>query len=399
MPRQTLQRSAWTVLVLNVLYTIADALCGVFVGVYFYVNSLDFNVVCIHYLVLYLVTPVVFILAGWYSQRHDRLHVFQLGLLLHAVYYGLLLYLGEASARHPVELGFFLGITWGIFWAGNNVFGFDVTAPEERDYFFGWISAATGAARLFAPLLSGAILYWISAPRRGYQVIFALAVLVYLAAIAFSVRVPSDSTPRPFKLWRALFPGRDQRDWRWMMLAATMLSGTFHLLYVVLGVLMYLKTVNEASVGAYAALQAFASILTSYFAGRMVTPRTRPATMRIGVVLLLVAGLIILFQMNLATLILFGFLQAFALPLFVIPHSSLKFDVIERCLDAPHERIEYISAWEIPLAVGRGAAMLLVMGLAYWWGDLGLRIALFVLCANHLAAYAFVCQVSGFRDR
>ncbi len=42
-----LAKHARVVLILNVLYNIADALCSVFVGVYFYIHSLRFEVVCI----------------------------------------------------------------------------------------------------------------------------------------------------------------------------------------------------------------------------------------------------------------------------------------------------------------------------------------------------------------
>ena len=54
---------AWLIIAMNALYSIADALCSVFVSVYLYVHSLDINVVFTHYLLIYMVTPVVFILS------------------------------------------------------------------------------------------------------------------------------------------------------------------------------------------------------------------------------------------------------------------------------------------------------------------------------------------------
>ena len=378
---------AWVVLALNALYNIADAMCSVFVGVYFYVNSRDFDTVCYHYLALYTVTPFVFVLAGWYSQARDRLHVFRLGLLLHAIYYAVLLVMRERSAEYPVVLGSLLGITWGLFWAGNNVFSFDVTTKEERDYYFGWLSAVTGAARMVAPLLSGVIIYFTPGVHLGYQVVFALAALFYLAAIVLSVRIPPDSTPRPFRLRRALFPGRDQWEWRRIMFASASLVGSINILSFLLGLIMYMQTSSEMNVGGYAAFQALTGILVSYAIGRYVVPATRNRSMFWSAVLILAAGILVTLQLNITTLILFGMLHAIAAPLFGVPHSSLRFDVIDRSAENPAQRIEYLCAWEVPLAMGRTAMMILLILLVQWEAQVGLKIALFVMCAMRVVTY------------
>ena len=108
-----LHPQAWLVIALYALYATAESLCSVFVGVYFYVNSLDFSVVCRHYLALHLVTPFVFTLAGWHAKTRDHTRVYRAGLALHAVYHAMLLSLREDSARHPVALGVLLGVTRG----------------------------------------------------------------------------------------------------------------------------------------------------------------------------------------------------------------------------------------------------------------------------------------------
>jgi len=286
------------VLVLNALYVAADALCSIFVGVYLWINSLELHVVCLHYLALYAVTPVVFILAGWYSQARDRLHVYRLGLFLHAVYYGTILYLREDAARLAPLLGGLLGVTWGLFWAGNNVFNYDVSGKGRREYYFGWLSAVSGAAQLFAPMLAGFFIEFMPNGRAGYHTLFALAALLYLTAMALSLRMPPDKTPRPYHIRRALFPGKDQRDWRMVMLAAFTLAGAFSLFNVLLGIVMFIETGKEANVGLFASAQAMVGILIAYTVGRMVTPRTRRRAMLFSTCCLLAAGTIILWRFN-----------------------------------------------------------------------------------------------------
>ena len=397
MTSKRLDFHAWVVLSLNALYTIANALCSIFVGVYFWKNSLDFTVVCYHYLALFLVTPVVFLLAGWYSQARDRVHVFRLGLALHAVFYACLLYLGEDSPRYAPHLGALLGVTWGFFWAGNNTFNFDVAKPENRDYYFGWLGAINGAARLAAPMAGGLLIGLAPDAEHGYQLIFFLAVLIYGAGIVLSAWVPADSTRRPFRLKRALFPGRDQHDWQWVMLAAVTLAGSFNIFHFLLALVMYMQTSNEVTVGGFAAFQALAAIVTSYLLGRLIVPRQRRTAMLWGVILLVTAGVLISAKLTVFTLVVFGFLRSVAQPLFSIPHWGVRFESIDRCAEDPSQRIEYLSAWEVPLAIGRVLMIGLLAILYETLGDTGMRIALFLLCANRILTYLCLIQISSLR--
>lgn len=399
MTTRRLSPEARTVLILNALYVGADALCSVFVGVYLWINSLDLHVVCLHYLALYAVTPVVFLLAGWYSQARDRLHVYRLGLFMHAVYYGSILWLREDSPQYAVFLGALLGVTWGLFWAGNNVFNYDVTRSGNREYYFGWLSAVNGAAQLLAPVVAGLLVQYLPENRLGYHVIFGLAALMYLAAIAFSVRVPHDNVPRPYHLRRALFPGKDQRDWRLVMMASFTLAGAYSLFTFLLGVFMFIETGREANVGLFSSFQALASITVAYLIGRAITPRTRKPAMLTSVLFLLAAGLLVLTEFNLYTLILFGFLRSLAGPLFEIPHSSIRYAVIDRCVDDPSQRIEYIAAWEVPLALGRITMLGLLIGLYAMIGAPAVRIVLFLLCVNRALSFLLIARTSVMRTQ
>ena len=398
MKKRKLDKGAGVVLLLNALYNIGDSLCSVFVAVYFYLISQDFMTVCYHYLALYIVTPIVFLFAGWYSQARDRVHVFRLGLVLHAVYYATLLWLREDSPHYAVPLGALLGVTWGFFWAGNNTFNFDVTTSERREYYFGLLSVVVGLARLGAPLLSALIIHFAPTHRLGYHVIFFVAVVVYIVALVASLWVPHDRKRRPFRIKRALFPGRDQWDWRFIMLAAATLAGSFSIFQFLLGLVMFMQTGSELSVGGFAALQALAAIGVSYIAGRVIVPANRRKAMLLAVCVLVAAGALISLKLTVLTLVLFGFMRSAAQPLFSIPHWSVRLDVIANDAEEPAQRIEYMCAWEVPLAIGRIVMMSLIILLATLFEELGLRIALFLLCANRILTYFFLSRISLLRD-
>jgi YQGE family putative transporter len=387
----SLHPKAGLVLSLNALYNVAEALCSVFVGVYFYVNSLDFRVVCLHYVALYAVTPVVFLLAGWYAKTRDRVHVFRIGLVLHAVYYGALLWLQEDSANHAVALGALLGVTWGFFWAGNNTFTFDYSTLERRDYFLGMLSTVSAVARLAGPLIAGLVIGLAPQAETGYRAVFTLALLLYLAAIAASMRIPHDGVRRPFHPRPAFFP--PSGDWRLVMAASATLAGSFHILQFVLAMILFLRTGSEISVGGFASAQGLIGVVAAWFVGRTVTVRTRKPFMFAGTLVMAAAGCLIAWRLDLVTLVLFGFLRSVSEPLFGIPHTGIRFDVMSRTA-APGDRIEYLAAWELPLAAGRLFTMALVVFLYTFFGETGLRITIAIVSLYRVATYLLLRRVS-----
>jgi YQGE family putative transporter len=390
---------AWAVLLLYALFGAADSLCSIFVSVYLWINSLDFELVCRHYLTLYAVTPFVFILAGWYSAARDRLHMYRLGLALHVVYYATLLTLRERSPEYAAHLGALLGITWGVFYAGVNTLDFDVTRSGRREYYFGLVTSLDGAARLVAPIIGGLIIVQTPGTRLGYHLVFVLAIALYVTGFAVSFLLPKDNVRRPFRIWRALFPPRDQRDWRLLMIVSMTLAGSLNILTFLLALLMFMQTGSELSVGEFASFQALTSVLAAYLLGRAIVPGTRRAYMRWGVTLLVAGGTLVALRLDFTTLVLFGFLRGLSGPMFGIPHSGLRLDVISKTVEEPSQRIEYLSAWEVPLAVGRVIMMTTLMALTHWFGesDLGLRIAVFLMCAVRIATYFVVTQTSALR--
>ncbi len=396
MTAKRLHPQARVALTLHGLCTAASALCEIFVSVYFWRIRQDFSVVCWHYFAVFAVTPVIFLASGWLAQRWDRLYPYRAGLLLYATYYLTLLMLRERSSDYAVHLGALLGVTWGFYWSGVNVFDFDVTEHGNRERYFGFMQALSGIVRFAAPLVGGALIATASDNLTGYYLVFTVAIICYVSAFVLSFWMPRDVQRRPYRLRRALFPGKDQRDWRLIMAAAFTIAGTFNIFTFLLGLLMYMKSENELNVGALASIQAIAAIVTSIIVGRTMTPRSRLKYMRWGVVMLLAAGTLMFTELTLFTLLIFGLLRSTAAPLFGIAHFSLRMDAIANTAEQPHQRIEYIGAWEVPLALGRVIVMLLLIGLAdrFTEGELGIRIALFMLCSLRILTYALLAKTS-----
>jgi YQGE family putative transporter len=163
---------------------------------------------------------------------------------------------------------------------------------------------------------------------------------------------------------------------------------------------MYQHTADELSVGGYVSFQALISVITAYVVGRVVTPRTRRSFMWWGVATLVTAGALMAFQVTVTTLLLFGLLRSVSGPLFGVPYGGLRYDIIANCADDPAQRIEYLAAWEVPLAIGRVLMMLLMMFIYTHLGanDFALRVILFLVCAIRVLTYQFSTRTATLRD-
>jgi YQGE family putative transporter len=227
-----------------------------------------------------------------------------------------------------------------------------------------------------------------------------MIVVLYLISGGLSFLLPSDSEPQPFRLKRALFAGKGLRDWRYVMLASASLAGSYHIFAILLGLLMYMETLDEAVVGGYASYQAVVVIIVSYLAGRIMTPETRKRYLFIGAASLALSGFLFCLPISAGSLVAFGFMRSLSLSLFSIAHFSLRMDIISDSVLDNGERIEFLTAWEIPLAFGRITMLgcLLILSNVLSENGLGIRISLFFLCAIRLVTYWLLSQTSQIRE-
>lgn len=399
MSAAALHPQARLTLALMALYTTAEALCGVFLSVFLLSSAQDMGPVLIHYIALYASAPVFFLVAGRIARSRDRTWVYRIGLGLLAAYYGALLALGTRAPDYAGALGLFYGFCTAFFWAGANTMTFEVTRDGVRERYLGILSAVNGTAQMIAPLAGAALIALAPEKGIGYQWVFACAAAIYLACFFLSFRLTPDGSRGTFRIMPVLFPGAERRDWR-LVLLATITDGGGHIMFaLVLGLLVFVETGSEVSVGGYASVQALAYVATSALAARWVTKARRRAALTFGVVLLIGSGLLLLPEITLGALIAFGILRSIAEPIYGIAQTGLRFDVIAKSMEDSSQRIEYVCAWEAPLGVGR--VIVLSALLAAYWGMDGnpavLRVILFGLCCSRFVSYLLLLRTDEIR--
>ena len=386
-------------LAINALFWAADGLCAIFVNIYLWRVQREFPVLLRYNLSCWLTIPAFILLAGWLSQARDRTWALRIGLALHALFYMSLLWLRESAVAHVIPLGVVLGVAMGFYYAGLHTLTFDVTAQGERDYYVGLSSFTSGITGAVAPFAAGAVI-GLATGLRGYVMVFALAVVLYVLAFAMSLRLPPDREPRPFRLRAALLPPREHKDWRLVMALWAVFGGRFGIFMFIVGLLMYMASGSEMVVGGYSLVTGAIRIFGSLVVGRAVTPARRLPFMLLGALSATAAGLIMLGPINLPVVWAFGIMLAVSTPLFSIPSSAIQLDVIGRTAAEPSQRVEYVCAREVPLVIGR------VMYLGVLWSLydlltknlLGLRIAVCLTAATALLGYLLMSRISFVRE-
>lgn len=347
-----MSRQAWLLAAITGLYVGATALSNTFVNAYLWKLKRDFATLGWFNLAQYVAMGLVFLAAGYLTNRWDRVWALRLGMLAHAAFYLAVLQLGRQAPAYAVPLGLLMGVGMGFFWFGYNVILFDVTDRADRDRFNGANGFIMSAMGMVAPLVGG----WLIGREAltGYRWVFGLSLLIFALATVLSGFLRPRADADGFRLlpaWRASWSRRT----RWhAVMVAMLLEGLREGVFAFLvGVLVIVATGSEWQLGLYATLSSLVSLASYGLVGRTLQPQQRRAAAFVGSLLATAAVLPLFADVTFLTLMVLGVGTAVAYPLFIIPVTSTAFDVIGANPHAVRDRTEYVVMRELALNVGR----------------------------------------------
>src|SRR5699024_7953275 len=95
------------------------------------------------------------------------------------------LFLGNYASDLILLLGSLLGIGFGFYWLAFNVLTFEITEPETRDFFNGFLGLLSSLAGMVGPFAAGLIITSME-EFTGYKTIFALSLGFFSLAVLLS---------------------------------------------------------------------------------------------------------------------------------------------------------------------------------------------------------------------
>ncbi|MFD1781283.1 MFS transporter [Fredinandcohnia salidurans] len=382
-----IHRDLILLLVIGGLYALSIALSNTFVNVYLWKQSGDFKDLGLYNLAVVVLQPLTFILAGRWAKKIDRVIVLRLGVSFLAIFYITVLWIGENASQYLLLLGGLLGIGYGFYWLAFNVLTFEITEPETRDFFNGFLGLLGSFAGMIGPIAAGIIISSMKS-FTGYTVIFGISLGLFTGAVVLSFFLKRRSAEGDFVFRRILAERKNNSNWKNILHAhffQGIREGTF---VFVISVFVFVATGSELALGKFGLINSAVSFLFYFLATRLIKKKMRKKAILLGGLMIYLAIFAILFDVTYARLIIYGVIIGIAYPILLVPYNSLTYDVIGKGWNAKEMRIEYVVVREIFLNCGRILSIILfLLAVTFFDEKQSIPILLAIVGAGHILLY------------
>ena len=380
-------------LLIGGLYSLSIALSNTFVNIYLWKQSGEFIDLGIYNLTVVIFQPLTFILAGRLAKKVDRVIVLRFGVIFLALFYISVLAFGESAEDYLVVLGALLGIGYGFYWLAFNVLTFEITEPETRDFFNGFLGTLTSAGGMIGPILAGFIISRF-ASFKGYTIVFGISLFLFFLAVIMSFFLKRRPASGRYLFLRILEERKHNHNWRSITNAhffQGLREGTF---IFIISVFVFISTGSEFAIGTFGLINSGIAFVGYYVASRVIKKHLRKRAILLGGILLYLAIFLIVFDVTYTKLLLYAGIIAIAYPILLVPYISMTYDVIGTGWNAAEMRIEYIVVREIFLNLGRIVSVLaFIVAVTFFNQEESIPILLLILGAGHTLIYLFVRKV------
>ncbi|MBO0959489.1 MFS transporter [Neobacillus sp. MM2021_6] len=380
-------------LIIGGLYSLSVALSNTFVNIYLWKQTGKYSDIALYNLSIVVLQPLTFILAGRWAKKIDRVIVLRIGVIFLAIFYLAVLISGAKASAYLLLLGSLLGIGYGFYWLAYNVLTFEITEPETRDFFNGFLGILTSGGGMIGPLAAGIIITRFE-KFTGYTFVFGLSLALFALAIFLSFSLKRRPASGKYCFKRIIAERKRNENWRLITNAhffQGLREGTF---LFVISVFVYISTGSEMALGTFGLINSGISFVAYYFASRMIKKEYRKKAILIGGIILYAAVLLIVWDINFVKLLIYAAMIAVAYPLLLVPYHSTTYDVIGRGWKATEMRIEYIVVREIFLNFGRIVSILAFLASVTWFNEAkSIPILLLFIGAGHSIIYFFIKRV------
>jgi len=337
-------------------YTAANLLAGMFLSLFLWRSSHDLTPIAVYSGLSALMIPVAFIANGVLWRGIGAGASIRLGLGGNGIVYLLVLLLGSQAPQWVAALGLLKGLAEGFYWSGFHLVSYDTTCDRDRDRYFGVQATASWLLTAALPPAAGAIIVAGSGtgggPYRGYELVFALAAVLLMAAMVLAGRLPSAARERLSVRRVATLMARNP-DWHWVTRARLADGFTGSLMGLVLTVLTYLVLKNEQQVGNFNGLMGILGVGISFGLATFMKPRHRTLCALVGGTMLVLSTLLLPLYLTGWALLAFGLLRAVGGPLHGNALAPVALQVIDRDPAPRAMRYDYIVHQELCLGIGR----------------------------------------------
>jgi MFS transporter, YQGE family, putative transporter len=387
-------RDLFLLLFVGGLFTLSTALSNTFVNIFLWKQSGELKDIAFYNLSIVVMQPVAFYLAGWFAKRIDRVIVLRIGVVILALFYIGVLFMGSLASHYLFALGAMLGFGLGFYWLAFNVLTLEVTEPETRDFFNGYLGVLNSLSGMIGPLSAGFIITRMD-KHLGYETIFSISMVLFLVAVVISFFLKRRKADGHFGLKEVFQERRENKAWFQLLNAhffQGLREGTFVFLIVIW---VYTTSKSEFALGTFGFVQSLVSFIGYYIVSHYLKPWHRKKGIFAGGLLLFLSPFMLLVPVSFTLLIIYGISVSIAYPLLLVPYVSLTYDIIGKCRGIYEKRIEYIVVREFFLNAGRIFSILIfLLVINVLSEEKGIPLLLPILGAGHFLIYFCLRNIS-----
>src|SRR5690625_572810 len=355
-----IQRDLLMLLIIGGLYSLGIFLSNTFVNVYLWKQSGEYHTIAIYNLGIYIAQPLTFILAGKLAKKIDRIIVLRLGVIFLSLFFLSVLLIGEKVGTYNFMLGCLLGIGYGFYWLAFNVLTFEITEPDTRDFFNGFLGVLQSLGGMIGPLLAGIVIAKMS-KNSGYTAIFTASFILFICAVIFSFFLKRRQAEGKFEFIKVIKEGRYNKNWQRILNAHVFQGLREGIFLFVITIWVYLITKSEFALGIFNFVLSGISVIFYFISIKFIKYNLRKKAIFFGGIVLYLAIYIIVFEMTYIHLLIYAVVIGIAHPIINVPYVSMTYDVIGRARFAKELRVEYIVVRELFVNIGRITSILIFL--------------------------------------
>lgn len=386
------ERDLLLLLTIGGLYALGIFLSNTFVNVYLWRQTNDYMTIATYNLAIFTFQALTFILAGKLAKKIDRVIVLRLGVLFLSLFFITVLILSEQAAYYNIMLGSLLGVGYGFYWLAFNVLTFEITEPDTRDFFNGFIGVLESLGGMIAPILAGAIIAKLQT-NIGYLTVFSISLTLFILAIVFSMLLKGRKATGKYMLKEVWKEIKYNRDWKNIVFANFFLGMREGIFVFVITIWIFLVTNSELALGMFHLVLNIMSLIVYLLLSKYLRYHHRLRAMFIGSFLISFSIFILVYDLHYLTFLLYAIIIGSAFPLLNVPFSSLTYDVIGKSHNITAWRIEYIVVFELFINIGRILSIIVLITMYVFFGETIIMWVLVVFSQAYICLYILMRKI------
>lgn len=342
-------KNAKVLLFVSALFAFSMGLSNIFINVFFWRETKNFMVIAIYNLIINITTPITFIVAALLSKKKNGIWSLRLGLFIYALFFVLILCIGNKGTPYIYSLGFLDGIAAGFYWLPFNVLCCDFTSVNNRDTFNGLNGGFSGIAAIIGPITAGFTISRFNG-LIGYRIVFTTTCIIFILLVLISTIFECGNYSGKVDFRKAF--GSNSEGWKTIRKATFFWGFRDSVMVFLINILAIKLLKKELTLGILALVAALITSISYVLVQKIIKPPNRRKSILFGIIGSFLAVWPLVININFNTLLLYAMIDAFCLPFFMVQLTSATFNVIDT-KDDRDKRIEYMINRDLVLNGGR----------------------------------------------